>query len=220
MHEATQISYGLGTVNITLNSESRTEIDAPDFRFADYDQVLCSCFTQKELEQIAEGDHAELIFNLVMNDSSGGENAVNPLSGFARLQDKIIRNFNEGVYLSFDASKSLGNKEESQLEMFYEKVDLQFDIPEYLLSEGREFFLYSDYMGSAELFEDTDKEAETLSVNTNFIGTSMLGYRDFSFISNAKTSYPQGHQSQYLCVIGIIALLLLWKRIDFLHKKE
>ena len=35
-----------------------------------------------------------------------------------------------------------------------------------MMSEGREFFLYSDYMGSAELFEDTDKEAETLSVNT------------------------------------------------------
>ena len=220
MHEATQVSYGLGTVNITLNSESRTEQDAPGFRFADYDQVLCSCFTPKELEQIAEGDHAELIFNLVMKDSSTRGSAGKPLSGFAGLQDRIIRNFNEGVYLSLDAYKSLGNKEQSQLEMFYEKLDLQLDIPEYLLSEGREFFLYSDYMGSTEVFEDTDEAAETLSVNTNVIGTSMLAYRDFSFVSNAKASYPQGHQSQYLCVIGIIALLLLWKRIDFLNKKE
>ena len=220
MHEATQVSYGLGTVNITLNSESRTEQDAPGFRFADYDQVLCSCFTPKELEQIAEGDQAELIFNLVMNDSSKSEDAGNPLYSLTRLQDRIVRNLNEGVYISLDAYKSLGNKEQSQLEMFYEKLDLQLDIPEYLLSEGREFFLYSDYMGSTEVFEDTDEEAETLSVNTNVIGTSMLAYRDFSFVSNAKASYPQGHQSQYLCVIGIIALLLLWKRIDFLNKKE
>ena len=220
MHEATQVSYGLGTVNITLNSESRTEQDAPGFRFADYDQVLCSCFTPKELEQIAEGDHAELIFNLVMKDSSTRGSVGKPLSGFAGLQDRIIRNFNEGVYLSLDAYKSLGNKEQSELEMFYEKIDLQLDIPVSLVKDNREYYLYTDIMGSTELFEDIDKEIETLSVNTSAMGTSLLLYRDMPHISNAKASYGHVDQPQYLCVIGIIVLILLWKKIDLLHKKE
>ena len=64
MHETTQISYELGTVNIILNSESRIGQDAPNFRFTDYDQVLYSCFTPKELEQIAEGGSAELVLSL------------------------------------------------------------------------------------------------------------------------------------------------------------
>ena len=57
MHEATQISYGFGVVNIIMNSESTTEIPAPDIRFGDYKETLKSCFTQKELQEIeAEGE--------------------------------------------------------------------------------------------------------------------------------------------------------------------
>ena len=222
MHETTQISYELGTVNIILNSESRIGQDAPNFRFTDYDQVLYSCFTPKELEQIAEGGSAELIFNLIMKDPLSSDLTDSPLSDFAELPGKIFEGLTEGVYMNLDVYKTFGNMEQSELEMFYENIDFQLDIPLSLIKENREYFIYSDFMGSTELFEDIDKEIETISINTNAIGTSLLLYREMPIIANAKVNYnpDYGHQPQYLCVIGIIALILLWKRIDFLHKKE
>ncbi|WP_027208986.1 hypothetical protein [Butyrivibrio hungatei] len=222
MHETTQISYELGTVNIILNSESRIGQDAPNFRFTDYDQVLYSCFTPKELEQIAEGGSAELIFNLIMKDPLSSDLTDSPLSDFAELPRKIFEGLTEGVYMNLDVYKTFGNMEQSELEMFYENIDFQLDIPLSLIKENREYFIYSDFMGSTELFEDIDKEIETISINTNAIGTSLLLYREMPIIANAKVNYDNSYvqQPQYLCVIGIIALILLWKRIDFLHKKE
>ncbi|WP_026655370.1 hypothetical protein [Butyrivibrio sp. AE3003] len=222
MHETTQISYELGTVNIILNSESRIGQDAPNFRFTDYDQVLYSCFTPKELEQIAEGGSAELIFNLIMKDPLSSNLTDSPLSDFAELPGKIFEGLTEGVYMNLDVYKTFGNMEQSELEMFYENIDFQLDIPLSLIKENREYFIYSDFMGSTELFEDIDKEIETISINTNAIGTSLLLYREMPIIANAKVNYDNSYvqQPQYLCVIGIIALILLWKRIDFLHKKE
>ena len=220
MHETTQITYGLGAVNIILNSESQIVQDDPTFRFTDYDQLLCSCFTPKELEQIAQGDFAELTFNLILKDPLSSDLVGSPLSELEKIPGRIFGEYNEGVYISLDAYKSLGNKEQSELEMFYEKIDLQLDIPVSLVKDNREYYLYTDIMGSTELFEDIDKEVETLSVNTSAMGTSLLLYRDMPHISNAKASYGHVDQPQYLCVIGIIALILLWKKIDLLHKKE
>ncbi len=222
MHETTQITYELGTVNIILNSESRNGQDAPDFHFTDYDQLLCSCFTPKELEQIAEGESAELTFNLIMDDSYSGGLIDSHLSNFAEIPEKIFEGLTKGAYMSFDVQKSLGNNEQSELEMFYENIDFQLDIPISLIKENREYFIYIDFMGSTELFEDIDKEIETISINTNAIGSSLLLYKEMPRIANAKINYDNvyGGKTQYLCVIGIIALILLWKRIDFLHKKE
>jgi len=220
MQETTQISYGRGIVNIVLNSESMTEIDAVSFRFKDYEQVLGSCFTQKELEQIAEGEYAELTFNMVLKDPLSADLKDSPLSDYSDLRDEGFYKLNEGIYLGMNVFKSIGSKERSKLDVFYEDTEIKITIPEYLQRDNREYFFYSYFMGNTELYEDTDKEADTLSINTDGIGNGLILYKEYSFVSNAKASPPQGHQTQFLCLIGIVALIMLWKKIDQLHKKE
>ena len=68
MHEATHISYGDGIVNIVLDSSSQTEVSAPGFRFADYNKLITSSFTKKELERIDDGEIAEITFYFVVSD--------------------------------------------------------------------------------------------------------------------------------------------------------
>ncbi|MBO4457174.1 MAG: hypothetical protein J5802_05610 [Butyrivibrio sp.] len=219
MHETTQISYGLGTVDIILNSESSTGISDPHFRFTDYDQVLCSCFTPKELEQISEGEHAGITFNLVLTDAPDSE-LESSLFRFEEISGKFYADLEEGLFINLEAYKTLGDSEPRKLEMFSEKTEFRLNIPDNLKENDREYFLYTTSLGGSELYEDTDRDADTISINAGTIGNSILLYREISFMSSSAKQPLAILNPQYICVVGIVLLLLLWKRIDFLHKKE
>ena len=219
MHETTQISYGLGTVDIILNIESPNSFYEPNFHFTDYEQVLYSCLTQKELEQISDGEHAEITFNLNLTNIPDMD-ITSSLSRFIEISDRFYNDLENGIFLNLEAYKSLEGGEPIKIEKFSEKTAFQLEIPTDLVKDGREFFLYTDSLGGTELYEDIDKELTTLSVNAGTIGNSVLLYREKSFISASAPGRLPTPNPQYLCVVGIVLLLLLWKRIDFLHKKE
>ena len=73
MYETTQVTYGDGTITVTMSSESDNGVNAPDIRFGDFNQAARCCFTEKELLEISEGESAALNFDFQMADEPSDE---------------------------------------------------------------------------------------------------------------------------------------------------
>ena len=86
MREVTHISYGHGRVDIVLDSDSQTSVAAPGFRFGDYATLVTSCFSQKELQTIGEGELAQITFYFVVSDE------IDEQELFAQYGDAILVN--------------------------------------------------------------------------------------------------------------------------------
>ncbi len=219
MNESTQVTYGAGTITAHMNSESVTEVAAPNVRFGDYKEALTSCFSKKELEAIDGGVNAEVNLNFRMLDELE-DAAMATQFRDARIEaEKTYGNLPEGVYLEVEASKSLDGYEYTELEYFNSDVEIQIDIPLYLISEGRHFYAMSNDKGVCEIARDVDEEADTLSISTHSTPTYLLLYQD------AKESLKENRpilriKTQYLFVGAIVALLIIWRVVEHFHKKE
>ncbi|RKM56411.1 hypothetical protein D6853_06390 [Butyrivibrio sp. X503] len=220
MRETTQITYGDGIVSVELISESKSDIPAPVIRFGDYEKVLESCFTRKELEEIYEGDHASLTFSFVMSDSPEEIEEYDTLVSAVSRASKNFGELSEGIALEVNAVKSVDAGEELTIDNLLGNVELQIEIPLYLIRENREYYLMTDSFGACTLYEDYDNEADTLSVNTNTVGTSMLIYRDtYPGVPVAETS-SFGVKPQFIFGGIVIILLVFWNYVTGARKQR
>ena len=218
MHEATQISYGYGVVNIIMNSESTTEIPAPDIRFGDYKETLKSCFTQKELKEIEDGGTAELTFNFVMMDELEDRQESDTFDAALQKAQKKSGTLEKGVYFEVEGTKTIGEGETTELTYFYSDMEFQMDVPLYLVKEGREYYAMTDVMGECHLTADADKDADTFTISTHDLGTTLILYQDMD--PNAGDSGAIHFNGNYVILAGLLALAIAWFSVDRLHRKE
>ena len=218
MHEATQITYGQGIVNIIMNSESLTEVAPPDIRFGDYKDTLKTCFTQKELQEIGAGGTAELRFDYVMTDelSDQQENVIFD-KAIAQASRKV-GNLEKGVYFEVTATKTIGDEEPEPMDAFYQDMELQIQVPLFLVREDRSYYAMTDVMGTCDLEEDVDEAADTLTISTDDIGTTLILYRDND--PNADTGNSIRLNGSYLILAGLVALAIAWFSVDRMNKKQ
>lgn len=218
MYETTQVTYGEGTITVTMSSESTTEVAAPDIRFGSYENAVQACFTEKELEAISSGENAEVSFSFLMSDEI-------PDAGKLPLFEKTIEKesaelgaLHQGVFFDVNASKTVGFEEQEALGGFYEDVEMQYDVPLFLVTGDREYFIITEEMGVCNLEKDTDIDADTLTVNTRDIGTTLLLYqtRNESLVPAKEKLHIS---SQHLFVAGIVVLVVAWLLIDRRHRK-
>lgn len=217
MHESTNISYGSGNVTIIANSDSLTEVSAPIIRAGDYNELITSCLTKKEMNEVFEGESAEIVFNYVMRDDAPSEEVKEQFYEVID-GDRTLSSYNEGFYMDVSAQKSIGSEPESDIYTLNNEVELQIEIPLFLKKDGRSFACIANNMGVCEVLEDADEEADTLSVSADCVGSYLLLYKDSSISPehNNTTHRP----TQYIFILGIIALLALWFAIDKLHKQN
>ena len=219
MNESTQITYGNGTITILMNSESGTEVAAPAIRFGDYQQAVMASFSGKELSVIEEGTNAgiELNFRMVdeLEDMEIQHQLEDSLSGFEAVYGPL----HKGVFFEVEAEKTLDMMEYTELESFSEDVELQFDIPLYLVGEDRNYYVVNDVMGVCEIEEDIDEDAVTLSVGTHNLSTALLVYQEKSEALKANTQKVH-IKAQYLFAGAIVLLLLIWFLVDRRYKKD
>ena len=117
-----------------------------------------------------------------------------------------------------DASKSVGFEEPEALGGFFEDVEMQYDVPLFLVTGDREYFILTEEMGVCNLERDTDIDADTLTVSTHDIGTTLLLYQASS--ESLVQAKEQLHiKSQHLFVAGIVVLILAWFLIDRRYRK-
>lgn len=217
MNETTQITYRSGTITITMDSASTYEVAVSNIRFGDYAEAAKSCFTDRELEQIADGAMAELKFDFVMceapEDPSEEELFLKEISE----KESVVGPLHIGAYFKVEASKSISGSEPVAIRSFDRDVELQFDIPLYLVAEDREYFAMTNVMGECEFLVDADEEADTFSVNTHYIGTTVLLYQDSN---EALLGKKEGFhiRNQHLFIGGIVVLALLWWVVNKIHK--
>ena len=220
MSEATQITYGEGTVNVELYSESLSNIPAPTFRFGNYEQAVEACFTQKELGEIYEGEHASLTFSFVMSDNPAEFDEYEELSSGIAAASKGVGKLSEGVIVKMHVTKNVDSGEEVNIDSFSDDVELQVEIPLFLVRNNRDYFLVTDSLGACKLYRDKDAEDDTLTVSTNSVGTSMIMYRDFG------QDYAQTRESgfriapQHIFFTLIVMLLVLWYYVTGIHRKK
>lgn len=217
MHEATQITYGYGVVNIIMDSESATEIAAPDIRFGDYKDTLKSCFTQKELDEIKDGGTAELAFSFVMEDELANQAQAAAFEDAIKREEKKTGRLEKGVYFEVSATKTVGDGEAEELGMFYENIELQFDVPLYLVGEDRFYYIMTDDMGVCNLEPDIDEVADTLTVSTDDLGTSLILYQDRGPSTEGDGLKLNG---DYIIIAGIVTLIIAWFSVDRMHKRD
>ena len=217
MHESTNISYGSGNVTIIANSDSLTEVSAPIIRAGDYNELITSCLTKKEMNEVFEGASAEIVFNYVMRDDAPSEEVKEQFYEVID-GDRTLSSYNEGFYMDVSAQKSIGSEPESDIYTLNNEVELQIEIPLFLKKDGRSFACIANNMGVCEVLEDADEEADTLSVSADCVGSYLLLYKD-SAISPEHNNTAH-RPTQYIFILGIIALLALWFAIDKLHKQN
>ena len=133
-------------------------------------------------------------------------------------ESKELGTLHQGVFFDVDASKAVGFEEPEALGGFYEDVEMQYDIPLFLVTGDREYFILTEEMGACNLEQDTDIDADTLTVSTHDIGTTLLLYQTQNE-SLVPTKEKLQIKSQHLFAAGIIVLVLAWILIDRRHRK-
>lgn len=220
MHQVTNISYGECTVNIVLDSSSQMEVVAPDFRFADYSSVVTACFTPKELERISEGENGLLTFYFVVSDSIEDESLFAQYSKAIEENEAQVGRLIEGIYVDVSATKTISDESESALLTLSSEVDVQMDIPLYLVGEGRSYFFLSSNMGNCRLIEDASPDADVLTISTNVMCPGMVLYQDIGDSLIERNDKSLKIKTQHLFVAGIVVLVVLWFFIDQVHKNN
>ena len=218
MHETTQITYGEGTITITMSSESLTEVSAPDVRFGDYNSAVKAFFTTKELAEIESGTDARVEFTFVMRDELSDHSQQKIFDKAIARAAKTSGTLHEGVYFDVEADKSIGGDQTVELDKLYESVEVQFGIPLYLVAEDRYYYIMTNEAGSCELEPDIDEDADTLSVSTQGIGTTVMLYQSETESLSRKDRVLH-IQSHHLIIGGIILLALAWVFIDRNYRK-
>lgn len=217
MHESTNISYGSGNVTIIANSDSLTEVAAPIIRAGDYNELITSCLTKKEMNEVFEGASAEIVFNYVMRDDAPSE-AIKEQFYEVIDGDRTLSSYNEGFYMDVSAQKSIGSEPESDIYTLNNEVELQIEIPLFLKKDGRRYICIANNMGVCKVLDDVDVDADTFSISSDCTGNYMLLYKDSS-VPQKQNSIAH-RPAQYIFILGIIALLGLWFAIDMLHKQN
>ncbi|MBO5622546.1 MAG: hypothetical protein J5959_13060, partial [Butyrivibrio sp.] len=72
--------------------------------------------------------------------------------------------------------------------------------------------------GVCELEEDVDEEADTLSISTRDIGTTLILYQDGKENGNREHS-RFAIKTQYLFLLAIVALVLVWWALERRNKR-
>ena len=201
-----------------MSSESATEVAAPDIRFGSYENAARACFTEKELEAISGGENAEVSFSFLMSDEIKDTGKLPLFEEAIEKESKELGTLHQGVFFDVDASKAVGFEEPEALGSFYEDVEMQYDIPLFLVTGDREYFILTEEMGVCNMEQDTDIDADTLTVSTHDIGTSLLLYQTQNE-SLVPTKEKVQIKSQHLFAAGIIVLVLAWILIDRRHRK-
>ncbi len=218
MYETTQVTYGEGTITVTMSSESATEVAAPDIRFGSYDNAVRACFTAKELEAISDGQDAEVSFSFLMSDEIQDTGKLPLFEEAIEKESGKLGTLHYGVFFDVNASKTVGAEEPEALGGFYEDVEMQYDVPLFLVTGDREYFIMTEEMGACNLEQDVDIDADTLTVSTHDIGTTLLLYQTLN-----ESLIPEKEQlhirSQHLFAAGIIALVAMWLLIDRRYRK-
>ena len=217
MHESTNISYGSGNVTIIANSDSLTEVAAPIIRAGDYNELVTSCLTKKEMNEVFEGASAEIVFNYVMRDDAPSE-AIKEQFYEVIDGDRTLSSYNEGFYMDVSAQKSIGSEPASDIYTLNNEIELQIEIPLFLKKDGRRYICIANNMGVCKVLDDVDVDADTFSISSDCTGNYMLLYKDASFSAVEKQFSHK--PAQYLFIIGIIALLGLWFILDKIHSQK
>ena len=219
MQETTQVTYGEGTITLVMGTESRTEVAAPDIRFGDYYKAVEACFTVKELEGISEGNSASLEFHYVMTDEPGNEEEVQHFADGIERAQMLTGSLNTGVYFEVKAEKSIEGEDSSTIDTLYDDIEFQYDIPLYLVAEKRVYYAMTDVKGVCDLEEDVDEDADTLSISTHNVGTTLILYQDGKDrIGHDKSGFAI--KTQYLLVLAIFALGLAWWALEKRYRRR
>jgi hypothetical protein len=219
MQETTQVTYGAGTITVTISTESGTEVAAPAVRFGSYYDGATACLTDKELEEVAVGGYATVDLHYYMTDELTNSAEEKSFTEGITKAEISMGDLQRGVYLEAEAEKTIGGGEKIPFDTLYEDVEFQIDVPLYLVAEGRGYYLMTNVMGVCALDDDVDTDADTLSVMSHNIGTSLILYQD-GVDAGQKNNSKLTIKSQYLFIGAIIALVLIWWTVDRKYKRN
>ena len=220
MHEVTHISYGNGGVDVVLDSSSQTLVAAPNFRFGDYTTLVSSCFTPKELDRISEGNSAEITFYFAVTDEIEDELLKTQYRDAIEQNEAVIGNLNEGILIDVDVKKTIGNDAPTDILSCADDVELQMDIPLFLIKENRSYFVLADKGGEFVLLPDSTPDADVLTVKTHSFVPGILLYQDPKESLLEKEDSIFRLEMRHVLLGGIVLLIVLWVFIDYLHKKS
>ena len=219
MHEVTHISYGHGRVDIVMDSDSQTSVAAPGFRFGDYAALVNSCFSERELDRIGEGELAQITFYFVVSDEID-ETEFAQLYGDAKAEnEKTYGTLHNGLLVDLTASKAISNDSPVLFTTTEEDVELQMDIPLFLVKDQRYYYFLTDESGDYTFMDDASPDADVLTVKTHLFTPGILLYQDPGESLVPRTDNSFKLEMRHLLFAGVVVLVFFWFFIDHFHKK-
>lgn len=220
MHETTHLSYMDGTVNITLDSESLTEIAAPAYRFDDYNSLVEACLTKKELDAVSGGATADLNVYCTITDDIADDVLKTQFSKAIEKEERDLGQLTEGMYIDLSAVKSTAGGAQELISNLSEDVTLVIDVPLYLISEDRSYWIMISNMGEFVLLPDIDNEPDTITISAHNLTTGLLLYQDPLDSLQSSQSESFTLKGRHFLLGGIIILLFAWFILTRLHKND
>ena len=155
--------------------------------------------TKKRIEERVSEDYTESLSKEIieMEDDFDNEEETQHFESSIEKAEMLTGPLQIGVCFEVEAVKSVGNGESSEIDVLYDDVEFQYEIPKYLVAENRVYYVMTDVMGVCELEDDIDKEADMLSISTHNVGATMILYRDGKE-EERQVKSESGIKTQYL----------------------
>ncbi len=170
--------------------------------------LMNAVLTDEELEMLENGVDISVVLNINIAD-----NSVPVLDKRVANEALYSSGYIAGLYLDVKLFKSIGNTQ-TRLDTINEPITLSFEIPETLRKAGRKYVAARVHNGVADILDDYDDDASTITIRTDKFSTYVLAYSDNSAnidgshtdVNNPYTS-GESHTLTYL-VIGMISLVV------------
>lgn len=220
MNESTQLSYGNGYIIVDIESESITEVAPTGIRLGDYNEVATACFTEKELEMISEGATAHLEFGFVMSDELATAEAAQAFDETLVVSEERYGDMSTGVYYEVTLEKAVGDEDFARVEELFEEIEFLYEIPLYLYSPDKYYYMMTYSNGGCDFCADLDTESDDLTIRADRIGNAVMLVQDQEDrLVDGKAQGPKVGAG-YLFIGGIAVLAFIWWSMDHFRKNR
>ena len=173
------------------------------------EQILMTCFSEEEIEQIKSGTTAEVRVVIIRIREDVPKQDEKVMQKTYERYTESIEGLQFGDYVDIMIETRFGDNDWQQVHELNGEVELTLNIPEQLLADGRTYFVMRNHNDKCTILEDLDEDHDTITIATDQFSTYAILYTD-SVVENINLAELNQTQSVIPWMLfGVFVLLML-----------